>query len=115
MWFYFNAGGTQTTSQTSGTTSATNFAQTMNPWLLDLIKLKANGGYDTNGVYGTANAYVESDPSPLGIVMFNQCTSTTYKGPEIIKEIVHMNNKFKLLRYGDTDSPEEGEEEGDEI
>lgn len=115
VWFYFNAGGTQTTSQTSGTTSATNFAQTMNPWLLDLIKLKANGGYDTNGVYGTANAYVESDPSPLGIVMFNQCTNTTYHGPEIIKEIVHMNNKFKLLRYGDTDSPEEGEEEGDEI
>ena len=115
VWFYFNAGGTQTTSQTSGTTSATNFAQTMNPWLLDLIKLKANGGTDTNGVYGIANAYVESDPSPLGIVMFNQCTNTTYHGPEIIKEIVHMNNKFKLLRYGDTDSPEEDEEEGDEI
>lgn len=111
VWFYFNAGGTQTTSQTSGTTSATNFAQTMNPWLLDLIKLKANGGYDTKGVYGIANAYVESDPSPLGIVMFNQCTNTTYHGPEIIKEIVHMNNKFKLLRYGDTDSPEEDEEE----
>ena len=115
VWFYFNAGGTQTTSQTSGTTSATNFAQTMNPWLLDLIKLKANGGYDTNGVYGTANAYVESDPSPLGIVMFNQCTNATYYGPAIIEEIVHMNNKFKLLRAADTDNSEEEEEEGDEL
>ena len=115
VWFYFNAGGTQTTSQTSGTTSATNFAQTMNPWLLDLIKLKANGGYDTNGVYGIANAYVESDPSPLGIVMFNQCTSDTYYGPAIIEEIVHMNNKFKLLRAADTDNSEEEEEEGGEL
>ena len=115
VWFYFNAGGTQTTSQTDGTTSATSFASTMNSWLLDLIKLKANGGTDMNGIYGTAGTYVESDPSPLGIVMFNQCTNTSYNGPAIIKEIVHMNNKFKLLRYGDTDSPEEDEGEGDEI
>lgn len=116
VWFYFNAGGTQTTSQTSGTTSATSFAQTMNPWLLDLIKLKANGGYDTNGVYGTANAYVESDPSPLGIVMFNQCTNTSYNGPAIIKEIVHMNNKFKLLRTTDTDSSNDDDEgEADDV
>lgn len=116
VWFYFNAGGTQTTSQTSGTTSATSFAQTMNPWLLDLIKLKANGGYDTNGVYGIANAYVESDPSPLGIVMFNQCTNTSYNGPAIIKEIVHMNNKFKLLRTTDTDSSNDDDEgEADDV
>lgn len=116
VWFYFNAGGTQTTSQTSGTTSATNFAQTMNPWLLDLVKLKANGGTDTNGVYGTAGAYVESDPSPLGVVMFNQCTNSTYKGPEIIAEIVHMNNKFKLLRKPeiDPDNPDEEEVPGDD-
>ena len=71
----------------------------MNKWLYDLVKLKANGGTDTNGVYGTAGTYVESDPSPLGIVMFNHCTNSTYYGPEIIKEIVHMNNKAKLLRY----------------
>lgn len=115
VWFYFNAGGTQTTSVDDKTTSATSFAGTMNSWLLDLIKLKANGGTDTNGVYGTAGAYVESDPSPLGIVMFNQCTSDTYYGPAIIEEIVHMNNKFKLLRAADTDNSEEEEEEGDEL
>lgn len=113
VWFYFNAGGTQTTSMTDDETSATNFATTMNEWLYDLVKLKANGGTDTNGVYGTAGAYVESDPSPLGIVMFNQCTSDTYYGPAIIEEIVHMNNKFKLLRAADTDNSEEEEEEGD--
>lgn len=100
VWFYFNAGGVQTTSATDESTSATDFAATMNAWLYDLVKLKANGGTDTNGVYGTAGAYVESDPSPLGIVMFNQCTSDTYYGPAIIEEIVHMNNKFKLLRAG---------------
>ena len=113
VWFYFNAGGTQTTSMTDDETSATDFATTMNKWLYDLVKLKANGGTDTNGVYGTAGAYVESDPSPLGIVMFNQCTSDTYYGPAIIEEIVHMNNKFKLLRAADTDNSEEEEEEGD--
>ena len=98
IWFYFNAGGTQTTSQTSTTTSGTSFASEMNSWLLDLIKLKANGGTDSKGVLGTAGAYIESDPSPLGIVMFNQCTNATYHGPDIIREIIEMNNKFKLQR-----------------
>lgn len=106
IWFYFNAGGTQTTSQTNKTTSATDFASNMNKWLLDVIKLKANGGTDTEGVMGIKGAYVESDPSPLGIVMFNQCTNSTYYGPEIINEIVHMNNKFKLLRAGADDGGE---------
>ena len=116
VWFYFNAGGTQTTSMTDDETSATDFATTMNAWLYELVKLKANGGTDTNGVYGTAGAYVESDPSPLGIVMFNQCTNSTYKGPEIIAEIVHMNNKFKLLRKPeiDPDNPDEEEVPGDD-
>ena len=99
VWFYFNAGGTETTSQSDKTTSGTTFASTMNKWLYDLVKLKANGGTDTNGIYGTAGAYVESDPSPLGIVMFNHCTNSTYYGPEIIKEIIHMNNKADLIRY----------------
>lgn len=119
VWFYFNAGGTQTTSLTDVTdddngTNATNFATEMNSWLLDVIKLKANGGTDTAGVMGTAGSFIESDPSPLGIVMFNQCTNSTYYGPEIIKEIIEMNNKFKLLRATDNvdpDNPDEGEEE----
>lgn len=115
VWFYFNAGGTQTTSDQDKETSGANFATTMNKWLYELIKLKANGGTDTEGVYGTVNAYIESDPSPLGIVMFNYCTNSMYYGPEIIEEIVHMNNKFKLLRATSTDNPDEGENENPEV
>lgn len=92
VWFYFNAGGTQTTSQTDGTTSGSTFASTMNPWLLDVIKLKANGGTNASG------EYVESNPSTLGLVFFNYCTDESKKGPAIIKEIIEMNNKFKLQR-----------------
>ena len=119
VWFYFNAGGTQTNSPTAGTNAAgaRTFASTMNSWLLDVIKLKANGGTDTYGIYGTAGASVESDPSPLGIVMFNQCTgdNATYHGEDIIKEIIEMNNKADLKRATNTDTPDEGEEEGGEI
>jgi hypothetical protein len=101
VWFYFNTGGTQTTSQSDGTTNAKTFASTMNSWLLEVINLKSNGGTDTNGYYtGTVGTIVESDPSPLGIVMFNQCTAANnaYKGDDIIKAIVEMNDKFKLQR-----------------
>lgn len=114
--FFFNAGGTQATSQTSTSPSTSAFAAEMNPWLLEVIKLKANGGTDTSGYYsGTVGTRVEADPSSLGLVFFNQCTSTSYNGPEIINEIIMMNDKFKLLRATDTDNPDEGGEEGDEV
>ena len=104
VWFYFNAGGVETTSQEDETTSATDFAAEMNEWLYELVRLKANGGNDINGVYGVKGAYIESEPSPLGIVMFNQCTGVneTYHGADIINEIIHMNNKFKLQRANQT-------------
>jgi hypothetical protein len=54
----------------------------MNTWLLETIQAK-------------------TDASPLGIVMFNQCTSDTYKGPAIIEEIIEMNSKFYLKHAGD--------------
>lgn len=92
IWFYFNAGGTEADSHSDESTSATSFATEMNPWLLKTLQLKSDGGYDDAG------NYVTSDPSPLGIVMFNQCTNSTYNGPEIIKTIIEMNNKFKLQR-----------------
>lgn len=98
VWFYFNVGGTQTQSLTDETddangTNTKNFATTMNPWLLGIINNKING-------YTEGDVHYPSNPSPLGIVMFNQCTSDTYRGPEIIKAIVEMNNKFKLKREG---------------
>lgn len=105
IWFYFNGGGTQTTSASDETTSGSSFAAVMNPWLLKLIQLKANGGTDTDGIFGVKDAYVESDPSPLGIVMFNYCTSADYNGPSIISEIVYMNNKAKLKRYNPNPDP----------
>lgn len=81
VWFYFNCGGTQATSSTSSSPSPTDFASTMNSWLLETINAK-------------------TDASPLGIVMFNQCTSDTYKGPAIIKAIIEMNSKFYLKHAG---------------
>lgn len=106
VWFYFNAGGTEAPNETDDTDAADarTFAKNMNAWLLEVIKLKANGGTDTNGYLGTAGAFVESDPSSLGIVMFNQCTgdNATYHGADIIKEIIEMNNKFKLQRANQT-------------
>ena len=83
VWFYFNCGGTQATSSTSDSPSPTTFASTMNSWLLETIKAK-------------------TDPSPLGIVMFNQCTgaNATYHGADIIKAIIEMNSKFYLKHAG---------------
>ena len=83
VWFYFNCGGTQATSSTSESPSPTNFASTMNSWLLNTINAK-------------------TDPSPLGIVMFNQCTgpNATYHGADIIKAIIEMNSKFYLKHAG---------------
>lgn len=85
VWFYFNCGGTEAESSTSGTVSPTNFAKTMNSWLLSTINAK-------------------TDPSPLGIVMFNQCTgdNATYHGTDIIKAIIEMNSKFYLKHAGTT-------------
>lgn len=83
VWFYFNCGGTQATSSTSDSPSPTEFAKTMNSWLLSTINDK-------------------TDPSPLGIVMFNQCTgdNATYHGADIIKAIIEMNSKFYLKHAG---------------
>ncbi len=83
VWFYFNCGGTLATSSTSKNPSPTDFAKTMNSWLLSTINAK-------------------TDPSPLGIVMFNQCTgdNATYHGADIIKAIIEMNSKFYLKHAG---------------
>ena len=53
----------------------------MNKWLLERINAK-------------------TDASPLGIVMFNECTNASYKGPEIVKAIIEMNSKFYLKHAG---------------
>lgn len=95
VWFYFNAGGTQATSIDSDSPSPTTFASTMNSWLLNSINTKINN----------------SEPSPLGIVMFNQCTgdNATYHGTDIIKAIVEMNSMFYLMHAGDDSGSTESE------
>ena len=96
VWFYFNCGGTQATSSTSKNPSPTAFASTMNSWLLSTINAK-------------------TDPSPLGIVMFNQCTNSQYKGPEIIKAIIEMNSKFYLKHAGTSGGSTGGSASGNEV
>lgn len=87
VWFYFNCGGTEATSQTSDepSPSPTAFATEMNKWLHDTINAK-------------------TDPSPLGIVMFNQCTGANYYGADIVKAIIEMNSKFYLKHAGTSGS-----------
>lgn len=87
IWFYFNCGGTQATSATSDRPSPTEFAKVMNKWLKELVE----------------NKNTKEDASPLGIVMFNQCTgdNTTYYGADIIKAIIEMNSKFYLKHAGE--------------
>lgn len=73
--------------------SPTAFATEMNGWLLELLQIKIGDKVNSEGV-------LAPDPSPLGIVMFNQCTSATYNGPAIIKAIIEMNSKFYLKHAG---------------
>ena len=65
----------------------------MNAWLLEQLQIKIGDKVNSNGV-------LAPDPSPLGIVMFNQCTNATYNGPAIIKAIIEMNSKFYLKHAG---------------
>lgn len=83
VWFYFNCGGTQAENSTTDNVSPIDFAKTMNGWLLSTINAK-------------------TDASPLGIVMFNQCTgdNETYYGEDIIRAIIEMNSKFYLKHAG---------------
>ena len=83
------------TSKDSDNPSPTSFAKVMNEWLLNSINNKIN----------------KSEPSPLGIVMFNQCTgdNATYHGTDIIKAIIEMNSMFYLKHAGDDSGSTESE------
>lgn len=87
VWFYFNCGGTQATAASGGSPSPTEFAKVMNKWLKELVE----------------NKNTKEEASPLGIVMFNQCTgnNTTYYGADIIKAIIEMNSMFYLKHAGE--------------
>lgn len=93
VWFYFNCGGTQATASSGGSPSPIKFATQMNGWLLDQLQIKIGDKFNSDGV-------LAPDPSPLGIVMFNQCTNPDYNGPAIIDAIIKMNSKFYLKHAG---------------
>lgn len=43
---------------------------------------------------------MESDPSPVGIVLMNHATDANGNGIQLVKDIVNMNGKFYLKRAG---------------
>ena len=94
VWFYYNCGGTHATNRTEDPTVET-FSTNMNSWLLNRIKMKI-------GEIPNDNNVIQPEPSPLGIVMFNQCTGAneTYHGEDIIRAIIEMNSKFYLKHAG---------------
>ena len=95
VWFYYNCGGTHATVKEGGSPSPTKFASAMNKWLLNRIKMKCGEVANDKGEF-------KPEPSPLGIVMFNQCTgdNTKYHGKDIINAIIEMNSKFYLKHAG---------------
>lgn len=106
VWFYFNCGGTEAISQTSDDPSPANFASKMNPWLLERIQIKSGDKADPD------TGLTSHDPSPLGIVMFNQCTNTAYSGPAIIDAIIRMNSMFYLKHAGTSGGSTGGSTDG---
>lgn len=64
----------------------------------------SSNGEDRATVASTLNKYVldkvnaklATTPSPIGMVLMNFCTNSTYKGPELTKAILEMNHKFTL-------------------
>lgn len=95
VWFFYNCGGTHATVKEGGSPSPTTFATAMNQWLLNRIKMKC-------GEVANDDGELKAEPSPLGIVMFNQCTAAdnAYYGDDIIKYIIEMNSKFYLKHAG---------------
>ncbi len=83
-WFQLGIGGYVKNS--SGSENHAAVATSLNTYLLDAINAKMN-----------------TDPSPVGIVLMNYCTDdatsgTNGKGQALVNAIVKMNGKFRLNR-----------------
>lgn len=86
-WFQLGIGGFIKNS--SGDENHAAVATSLNPYLLDAI-----------------NAKMDTDPSPVGIVLMNYCTDdatngTKGKGQALVNAIIKMNAKFRLNRNPD--------------
>lgn len=96
-WFQIGIGGTRKNADDDDdSASRDEVADTLNTYLYDKIISKMN-----------------TDPSPVGLVLMNNCTSTA--GQNLIKAIIEMNGKFYLNRRGNdviTGGGEQGEDPG---
>lgn len=84
LWILCGAGGTYALAKDgdSDANGPQDIASALNPYILKAINDKI----------------ANSKPSPLGLVLVNCITDTKYNGPELIKAIIEMNNKFYLQR-----------------
>ncbi len=84
LWILCGAGGTYALAkdEDSDSNGPQDIASALNPFLLKAIDDKI----------------ANSKPSPLGLVLVNRITDTSYNGPELIQAIIEMNNKFYLQR-----------------
>lgn len=81
-WFQLGIGG-YTKDSDSASNSQSDVATELNGYVQTLIKQK-----------------MESDPSPVGIVLMNHATDENGNGIQLVKDIVNMNGKFYLKRAG---------------
>jgi hypothetical protein len=81
VWFQMGIGGSIDADNPSGVSSV------LNPYLNTQIKNK-----------------MDSDPSPVGLVLMNHCTvpdaNNVQVGIDLVKSIIEMNGKFYLNRRG---------------
>lgn len=83
-WFQIGIGGSRKdANQNDQQASRDEVANTLNPYLNNLIQQKMN-----------------SVPSPVGIVLMNNCLSDS--GQSLVRSIIEMNGKFYLNREGNT-------------
>ena len=95
-WFQIGIGGSRKNSNDDDNASSrTEVAERLNPYL-----------------YGKIVSKMDTDPSPVGIVLMNYCTSTTdytatvdgqsytASSQDLVQAIIEMNGKFYLNRVG---------------
>lgn len=95
-WFQIGIGGSRKNLDDSDNESSrTEVAERLNPYL-----------------YGKIVSKMDTDPSPVGIVLMNYCTSTTgytatvdgqsytASSQDLVQAIIEMNGKFYLNRVG---------------
>lgn len=100
-WFQLGIGGY---IKPSNTEDRATVASTLNPYVLTKV-----------------NAKLESNPSPIGIVLMNFCTNNDYSSVDLTNAIIKMNTKFYLNRdmtqeewpNGNPYNPGQGEDNGE--